>query len=186
MIFSGVDDLGDRLVVDAQIRRDAVQRRSLSVCRQDRRDDRYGDALATHPNPRGSVYRCPQSVRSSLQATRRTPTAPTNWPALFLPSQRGQPQQTPKSTRSHLVGHALWPRSNCWVRHAYSERGGGLGEHSLAGGWEAPTARLARQRLPVRGADFNDAPRIDGTNTESVGAVSVSFDSPLCALASRR
>jgi acetyl esterase/lipase len=42
MIFSGVDDLGDRLVVDAQIRRDAVQRRSLSVCRQDRRDDRYG------------------------------------------------------------------------------------------------------------------------------------------------
>jgi hypothetical protein len=42
MIFSGVDDLGDRLVVDAQIRRDAVQRRSLSVCRHDRRDDRYG------------------------------------------------------------------------------------------------------------------------------------------------
>lgn len=41
MIFSGVDGLGDRLV-DAQIRRDAVQRRSLSVCRQDRRDDRYG------------------------------------------------------------------------------------------------------------------------------------------------
>jgi hypothetical protein len=68
MIFSGVDDLGDRLVVDAQIRRDAVQRRSLSVRRQDRRDDRYGDALATHPNPRGSVYRRPQSVRSSLQS----------------------------------------------------------------------------------------------------------------------
>jgi hypothetical protein len=38
MIFSGVDDLGDRLVVDAQIRRDAVQRRSLSVCGEDRRD----------------------------------------------------------------------------------------------------------------------------------------------------
>jgi hypothetical protein len=122
------------------------------------------------------AVRNPSAVAS--KATRRTPTAPTNWPALFLPSQRGQPQQTPKSTRSHLVGHALWPRSNCRVRHAYSERGGGLGEHSLAGGWEAPTARLARQRLPVRGADFNDAPRIDGTNTESVGAVSVSFDSP--------
>ena len=44
MIFSGVDDLGDRLVVDAQIRRDAVQRRSLSVCLQDRRDDRGSPA----------------------------------------------------------------------------------------------------------------------------------------------
>ena len=31
MIFSGVDDLGDRLVVDAQIRRDAVRRRSLQL-----------------------------------------------------------------------------------------------------------------------------------------------------------
>lgn len=53
MIFSGVDDLGDRLVVYAQIRRDAVQRRYLSVCRQDRRDDRY----AAHPSlerPEGS------------------------------------------------------------------------------------------------------------------------------------
>ena len=38
MIFSGVDDLGNRLVVDAHIRRDAVQRRSLSVRGEDRRD----------------------------------------------------------------------------------------------------------------------------------------------------
>ena len=39
MIFSGVDDLGDRLVVDARIRRYAVQRRPLSVRGEDRRDD---------------------------------------------------------------------------------------------------------------------------------------------------
>ena len=38
MIFSGVDDLGNRLVVDARIRRDAIQRRSLSVRGEDRRD----------------------------------------------------------------------------------------------------------------------------------------------------
>ena len=38
MIFRGVDDLGNRLVVDARIRRDAVQRRSLSVCGEDRCD----------------------------------------------------------------------------------------------------------------------------------------------------
>jgi hypothetical protein len=37
MIFSGVDDLGDRLVVDAQIRRDAVQRR-LPAIRRSARD----------------------------------------------------------------------------------------------------------------------------------------------------
>jgi hypothetical protein len=38
MIFSGVDDLGNRLVVNANIGRDAVQRRSLSVCGEDRCD----------------------------------------------------------------------------------------------------------------------------------------------------
>jgi hypothetical protein len=38
MIFSGVDDLRNRLVVDARIRRNAVQRRSLSVCAEDRRN----------------------------------------------------------------------------------------------------------------------------------------------------
>ena len=38
MIFSGVDDLGNRLVVDAHIRCDAVQRRSLSVRGEDRCD----------------------------------------------------------------------------------------------------------------------------------------------------
>ena len=37
-IFSGVDDPRNRLVVDAHIRRDAVQRRSLGVRAEDRRD----------------------------------------------------------------------------------------------------------------------------------------------------
>jgi hypothetical protein len=80
MIFSGVDDLGDRLVVDAQIRRDAVQRRSLSVCRQDRRDDRYGLRGRTcidqgvrvrrdpPPHPHADRVQIPRSLRPDPHA----------------------------------------------------------------------------------------------------------------------
>ena len=42
MIFRGVDDLGNRLVVDAHIRRNPVQRDALGVCAEDRGDHRRG------------------------------------------------------------------------------------------------------------------------------------------------
>ena len=56
MIFSGVDDLGNRLVVDAHIGCNTVQRRSLRVCREDRRDHCRGLRGRTRIDQ--SLYEC--------------------------------------------------------------------------------------------------------------------------------